>query len=247
MHDVERLTWIWLSRLLSEVDPDKTGWAIDAGLGRSEFYCEWTQNMGYKSIGIEPVPTDEAARACASSNVPLISAALGDKDGEAMLFNAPERDLRSLDGELWGGMHEMDLVPVVTLASLLEEYHIDKVTLLKMDIEGTEPEVINTLPDLDEKLQPSLICFEFGGAGPLWGKSGPWQSDHHQILLYAIRILNSIGYNWGVVIGSGDGLFAREFSGIPRFSDTDNWGNIIMAKDKPSGELIEELRCQLPF
>lgn len=231
MHDVERLTWACVSRAMQEIDPDRQGWAIDAGLGRGDYYCEWAHNLGYRSLGIEPEPTETAVHACEVSHIPLVKAALSDRDGTAMLYHAPTRDLRSLDGNLWGGMTASVEVEEVSLATLIYRHEMQRITLLKLDIEGTEPDVLLTLPDLPKDLLPSVLCFEWGGEGEMKFLAGPWHPVHLLRVHRAFDLLKTLGYGDGVLIGEGsDGLLVRPFAGQPRFSPTDNWGNAVLTR-----------------
>jgi len=243
MNDVERITWEIVSTLIQEYDPARDGWAIDAGLGNGDYYCEWTNNLGYKSMAVEPAPTDGAVNACEVSRIPLVSAALGGSEGVTVLYSAPERDLRSLRGDLWGGMEDAGAVEVVTLPMLLRQYGIEHVTLLKLDIEGAEPEVIETLIELDKEALPGVICFEFGGEGAAEYRRGPWSTAHQKRVREAFKTLRRLGYKWGVLVGSGDGLFVRGVNGIANFSPADNWGNAIMTRFVPTEETIGDIPC----
>lgn len=243
MHDVECTTWEIISALIQEADPARDGWVIDAGLGNDDYYCEWTHNMGYKSLAIEPDPTPGAVNACEVSRIPLVSAALGGSEGVAILYSAPERELRSLHGDVWGGMEDAGDVEVVTLPLLLRQYGVERVTLLKLDIEGAEPDVIRTLLELDKDALPSVICFEFGGEGTAECGRGPWSTAHQKRVSAAFKTLRRLGYKWGMLVGSGDGLFVREVNGKLNFSLSDNWGNAIMTRFVPSVETIGDIPC----
>lgn len=243
MHDVERVTWEIVSRLMHEIDPRRDGWAIDAGLGQGDYYCEWTHNLGYKSLAIEPVPTPTAIRACEVSRIPLVSAALGNCEGIAVLYSAPERDLRSLHGDVWGGMQDAGDVDVTTLPLLMRQYGVDRVTLLKLDIEGAEPDVIETLVELGCDELPDVICFEFGGEGIAEYQSGPWAPEQQKRVNAAFNTLRRLGYKWGVLVGCGDNLFVRHMNGKSNFSPSDNWGNAIMTRFTPSPEIVGGVSC----
>lgn len=245
MHDVERITWDIVNRMMQEVDPDRAGWAVDAGLGQGDYYCEWTHNMGYQSIAIEPAPTKDAMTACKASHIKLVSAALGAEDGSATLYSAPQRDLRSLHGDLWGGMDDAGQVLVLSLPTLLRQYGIDKVTLLKLDIEGAEPDVLSTLPELSDAQLPEIVCFEFGGEGIAGSQRGPWATEHQHKVGLVTQMLRKLGYKWGVLVGSGDSLFVRRMNGKSNFCPADNWGNAIMSRYTPSDDVTQEIHLCL--
>ena len=240
MHDVERLTWACVSRAMQAIDPDRWGWVIDAGLGRDDYYCEWATNLGYRSVAIEPDPTETAIRACETAQIPLIKAALSNQDGTATLYHAPTRDLRSLDGELWGGMAAANEVELVSLAYLTIRLEMMRITLLKLDIEGTEPEVLETLVDLPQHLLPDVLCFEWGGEGTMAEGRGPWRMSHLRQVRRCFESLSLLGYAQGLLIGSGEGLIMRQFTNQPAFLGGDNWGNAILTRAGIASAVLQE-------
>lgn len=231
MHQVEQLTWNLLRQIMLQTDPGHEGWAIDAGLGHFDYYCEWFKALGYPTVAIEAYPEPQAVAVCESAGIPLVHAALHSSVGKAQLFHAPERDLRSLEGEMWGGMSPMKEVETVTLQSIIDQYAIEKIAALKLDIEGSEPHALSVLPSLPLSALPNVISLEWGGEHPKSTERGLWNNTHQKIMKTTFRMLKKLGYKRGLLIGSGDSLILRPFRyGLPIFKDADNWGNAILTR-----------------
>jgi FkbM family methyltransferase len=241
-HIVEQYTWNCIRSLMLSLDPDRSGWAIDAGVGHFDFYCEWMKQLGYRTLAIDAVLFPEAIDACKRGGIPLIEAALSDRDGIATLFHAPERDLRSLE-TMWGGMEAAQAVNSITLQSLINKYQIEGVTVLKLDIEGGEPAVIGTLESLPAAHLPLIISFEWGGEWPVKTERGAWQPSQRQRVDASFNLLHALGYERGLLVGSGDGTFMRPIESGTKphyFEPDDNWGNAILTRgDVSTSALIE--------
>lgn len=243
MNEVEQGTWNCIRGLMLHLDPDRSGWAIDVGIGHFDFYFEWMHALSYPTLAIEPVLFPEAVDACQRAGVSLIEAALGSTHGTAMLYHAPDRDLRSLDGNLWGGMVPAQQVWTTTLPRVVDEYQINRITALKLDIEGAEPDVIATLPLLTNAQLPLIISFEWGGEHPASSEQGPWQPSQQKRVKASFQLLEKLGYRRGVLIGSGDGTILRtiDHGAMPWvFDPEDAWGNAVMTRGDVGIDTIVE-------
>lgn len=241
-HIVEQYTWNCIRALMLSLDPDRSGWAIDAGVGHFDFYFEWMSRLGYRTLAIEPALSPEAIHAAWSGGVPLIEAALSDRDGIATLYAAPDRDLRSLE-TMWGGMEAAQAVHCITLGALMTAHRVDRLTALKLDIEGGEPTVIATLPTLPAEQLPLVISFEWGGEWPAKTECGAWQPSQRQRVDASFEILYGLGYGRGLLIGAGDSTFIRpiEYGVMPHyFEPDDNWGNAVLTRSDVSIDALIE-------
>lgn len=244
MHTVERMTWDCIRQLMPILDPDRGGWAIDAGLGSFDFYCGWFHDLGYPTLAIEPAPGPEAVEVCKRSDIPLVRAALGKRDGKATLFHAPDRDLRSLKGSVWGGMQPSGKVEVVTLSTLVGRFQIERTTVLKLDIEGAEPDALFGLPLLGGRQLPLILSVEWGGEWPYHTRKGPWKRSHLERVRAMFRMLSELGYEHGIMVGSGAELIVRPIeSKRLRFKASDNWGNAILTRNVSPDELMRHAQC----
>jgi methyltransferase, FkbM family len=50
------------------------------------------------------------------------------------------------------------IVPVITIDKFVKEKNIEKLDLVKIDTEGTEPQVLKGMADVIERDRPILIC-----------------------------------------------------------------------------------------
>lgn len=252
MNFVESHTWTALRRLMTLYDPDRRGWAIDVGTGLGDYYFEWFHNFGYPTLAVDPIPTLEVRTLCQNLGVPLWEGALGADDGEALLTS--HGDIHSLYPALWGETHSERNVPVRTLPSLIEQWNITELTVLKLDIEGAEWAVIQTLQGLDPTLLPAYLSFEFGG---VWARRmgvGPWAKEGFEHLLGSLALLREYGYETGMVIASGDNDtltpfdFKRQNGYDDLFPLDINWGNIIAVLPfVPLADLRSHAEASLQF
>lgn len=230
MNFVEQHTWNHLSDHITRLDPDRQGLCVDVGLGDGDYYFEWFAGLGYDTIAIEPLPTEGALRAVEASRASLVQAALGDRVGEAKLFTA--RNIHSLYDGLWGEAENSHTVPMLTWQNVLETD--DRVTALKLDIEGAENMVIR---QLWSRPLPAVLSFEFGGVWQRNTGRGPWSMERVASLLHSLRTLHGLGYRHGVVIASGNTdsiLFItleRRMDIDALFSPDCGWGNIVVWRE----------------
>lgn len=118
---------------------------IDAGAHRCEFAEIIARNYGARVIALEPnkeLPVEHR-----HPDIALVRAALSDDDGEGMLFldENPEGSTIIRDGSK--NIADLEKVPVTfrSLRSLVSEFNMDQIELLKLDIEGAEFSVIQSI------------------------------------------------------------------------------------------------------
>jgi len=94
------------------------------------------------------------------NNITAINAAIGAFNGEAQLHLADRSSLASLHEEVDGstrlgeGFNAAETIRVETLASVMERFHLDEVNLLKLDCEGAEYDIIESLkPTMARKIK----------------------------------------------------------------------------------------------
>lgn len=227
MNFVEQNTWNIIRDSIAIADPDCKGWCIDAGVGESDYYFEWFAALGYKTLAIEPLPTDQARAAGDLAGVDIAEIALSDHKGVAALYTVGT--IHSLNGSLWGSAEQQHIVNTITLVDLIITNGIDSFTALKLDIEGAEGRVLRSLR---KPILPSVLSFEFGGVWQRYTKQGQWSDDHMTELLATLAWLYHLGYKGGTVISSGDSDRIQEVSfNQPSIDDLFtpdcNWGNIV--------------------
>lgn len=227
MNFVESTTWATLQTYLAAYDPDRTGWAIDVGIGDDDYYFEWLSRLGYQTVAVEPLPTEKALRALEESRVRLVEAALASIDGEATLYTA--RGIHSLHVGLWGAAEDRHAVRTMAWESLLEECGIDRIAVLKLDIEGGEYGVIR---QLRPEVLPAILSFEFGGVWDQHTERGPWSEARVGMLIATFAMLEVLGYRDAVMISSGaqDRIVPTTIAELRDGAWIDpecNWGNIV--------------------
>lgn len=229
MNFVEQHTWDAIRNMITKFDPDRKGWCIDVGIGDGDYYFEWFARLGYRTLAIEPLPTEQAATACKAAGVELIPVALSDYKSVAQLHTVGS--IHSLDAHLWGEPDNQHWVTVSTLAHEAYLHNADRLTALKLDIEGSEGRVLRSLR---KSLLPSVLSFEFGGVWQRHTRQGQWSDDHMSELLATLAWLWHLGYKGGRVISSGDSDRIRKVSFYQPsidnlFTPDCNWGNIVAA------------------
>ena len=121
------------------------------------------------------------------ANVKLNKVAVGDKDGESLLFDCGLEQ----SGHNSLIKHEKDVikdqykVPVITISSYCNQHNISKIDFMKIDVEGMEMAVFNGMRDMIGNRQIEMICFEISGE-----IVEDWE-DEKEIL----RILSDAGYS----------------------------------------------------
>ncbi|WP_042892859.1 FkbM family methyltransferase, partial [Anaplasma marginale] len=165
---VEDCSLALLSEILPNVDPDKHGVCIDVGVGTFAFYCELFANLGFRSIAIEPVPTKKLRRICQDNNITLIQSCLSDTNDIQTLYIGKfaglyNSNLNSLSPDWFGSSYKEKQVNVIDLPRLLKRIKPKKITCMKLDIEGSEVNVLKQFIELSEYLKPQIVMFEYGG------------------------------------------------------------------------------------
>src|SRR2546421_252028 len=150
---VEECCRTLLAEILPAVDESRSGLAIDLGVGTFCFYCEMFADIGFTSIAVEPMPTNELKYICARKNITLIPACVSEVNGTVDLFlgnfqGSENLNLNSMRADWWGATKDKREVKSMRLPNLLEMLNAERVTCLKLDVEGIEPVIIEQLPSL---------------------------------------------------------------------------------------------------
>ena len=183
--------WPVLSNLV-----DSKSVVLSFGLGEDiSFDLGVINRFGCRVIGFDPTPksVDWLAEQDLPEQFEFVNVGLAAQTG-VLTFNAPANpDFASYSTvHAASGGRNIEL-PVKDLETIVSETSIDKIDVLKMDIEGSENEVIEMLPD--SKIRPGQILVEF----------------HHRIhntdfagTREAIKTLEQIGYRLFYVSTQGD-------------------------------------------
>ncbi len=229
MNFVEQRTWESIKALIEAIDPQREGWAVDVGIGDGDYYFEWFANLGYKTVAVEPLPTEAARKAVNRAGVAFYEVALDVIGGQTTMYTAGS--IHSLYSGLWGSSVHEHTVDTATLDTILAG--IDRITALKLDIEGAEGMVLR---QLDRDKLPAVLSFEFGGVWSRVLATGSWSPERWQELQNNLLLLHKFGYTNAIVVSSGDRDRLQEVA-LP-VADVDtlfpldtNWGNIIVWRE----------------
>lgn len=189
--------------------------AIDIGAHIGYFswhFCHWVGPSG-QVLAFEPCPENYpllkhnlAARRC--SNVQIKTVALSDRDGTASLFVSPGNSNHSL---VEGFTQAEGILQVAcqTLDQILASYDGPPICLVKMDVEGWEPQVLRGMPQTLERYPEIRLIVELNPRALTAGGATP-----DALLLQ----LEQLGLACAVIDLQGDLV---DLSGFP-FDNTEN-------------------------
>jgi FkbM family methyltransferase len=128
-----------------------------------------------------------------ATNVSTFQAALSDHSGSARLYQSPAGLVAAhlaFHGDSDAAADEYEEVPVRTLDEVLNSEGIDKVDMLKLDVEGVEELALRGARSLFSRSKPLVIC-------EMWVKEsgqrvGPW------------RFLSDLGYRFYEIDPDGE-------------------------------------------
>lgn len=166
--DIEKVDSVLFQIASEQVRRGDVVWDIGANVGLFSFAAVALAGPEGRVLAVEP-DTDLARllrRSCrlkenVKLNVDVLAAAVSDMPGIARL-NIAERGRAAnyLDG-VWastqtGGVREVQLVPTVTLDSLLD--HFSAPRFVKIDVEGAEHLVLRGAKRLLAEVRPIILC-----------------------------------------------------------------------------------------
>lgn len=203
--EVESCCQALLKRILPEVDPQKSGYCVDVGVGTFAFYCELFAQLGFTTIAVEPSPVKKLKKLCDRRSIQLVEACLSDKNGTQTLYmgnfaSMDNENFNSLEAEWFGSSPKTKEVKALDLQTFLDEAAIENLTCLKLDIEGWEPVVMKQFADLEPTRLPKITMFEYGGGGPRDQGGKGWSESFLAGTLTCLETLKSCGYGFSIII-----------------------------------------------
>ena len=117
---------------------------VDLGVNHGAFALPLARVFGCRVYGVEPV-AELAAQLPREPRVEIDVAAIAGSDGTATIFDNAERCATAVTtlAESGAGTRE---VPALTLVTFFDRHEIDRVDLLKVDIEGAEIDALLAAP-----------------------------------------------------------------------------------------------------
>ena len=232
-----------LSYVLPLVDEKREGICIDVGVGTFAFYCEMFSMLGFKTIAVEPLPVEGVRVLCQYDSITLIEACLSDVNGTQTIHLGNvaaglDSNYASIEPDWFGVATETREVQSLTLSKLLLNINAQKITCLKLDIEGAESTVLTQLGELPKAWLPSVVMFEYGGGGSREKGQYGWSPKYVSATMECIRALKECGYNCSIMIDNALDTEARVFELQSSTLEPDSifypnggYGNIIAFSD----------------
>jgi len=158
----------WMVELLKVVLPIKKGLFIDVGanLGQTLLKLKCVDPT-IRYIGFEPNPNcnfylQKLISANEFSNVKLIPVGISTKDelGKLVFYSDSQTDsCASIIDEFRPGekVFRTEYVPIFKIDSLIEKIELDGLSVLKIDVEGAELEVLKSFKEVISKEQPVIL------------------------------------------------------------------------------------------
>jgi FkbM family methyltransferase len=232
-----------LSYALPLVDEKREGICIDVGVGTFAFYCEMFSMLGFKTIAVEPLPVEGVRVLCQYDSITLIEACLSDVNGTKTIHLGNvaaglDSNYASIEPDWFGVSTETREVQSLTLSKLLLNLNAQKVTCLKLDIEGAESTVITKFRELPKAWLPSVVIFEYGGGDYREKGQYGWSPKYLNATMECIRSLKECGYSFSIMIDNALDTEARIFDLQSSNLEPDSifypnggYGNIIAFRD----------------
>ena len=202
---VEACSQALLTEILPHIDPANDGVCIDVGVGTFAFYCELFANLGFPTIAIEPLPTKKLRKLCQNRNITLLEACLSDANSIQTLYIGTfaglyNLNLNSLSPDWFGSSRKQQQVSVIDLPTLISRIPAEKITCMKLDIEGSEVNVLKQFERLPEYLRPQIVMFEYGGGARKSKAKKGWSPKFLKSTMSCINYLKKSGYGLSIMI-----------------------------------------------
>lgn len=141
------------------------GTVFDVGGGGGAI-STWFSRWADRVIVFEPSPTNRESirihhRIRSVENAEVVASAVGDACGEATLYLKKGSGHHALDEVGASPTVDRITVPITTLDAFAEAHGVDRVRLLKIDVEGYEPEVLRGADRLLRERRVELVLFEY--------------------------------------------------------------------------------------
>lgn len=205
------------------------GLMIDVGVHYGES-CIPFLNDGWKVVGFEPDKNNRAVIAneiIDQTNLTLFDFALSNEKGEMNFYTSEESTGISSLLNFHESHSIANTVKVETLKNIIEEYKIDKVKLLKIDVEGYDYFVLKGF-DFEKHHNPEFIICEFEDL-----KTTKLNYKVNEMIEY----LQNFGYHvlvceWEPIIKYGGNHRFNKAKLYPCEINPKAWGNLIAFKDE---------------
>src|SRR5713226_4673638 len=147
-----------------EAEENLTGVCIDVGASFGWFTVRWARQLGARGrvLELEPDPRHYPSllrniKLNQLNNVVALQSAAGDHEGSLTLF-APAFGMTTFDSSaIVDGGGPKTVVPMRTIDSLCDELELTDIRLVKIDVEGFEPNVLRGMERMMEREHPTVV------------------------------------------------------------------------------------------
>lgn len=232
-----------LAHILPIIDKEREGICLDVGVGTFNFYCELFARLGFRTTAVEPLPVKALRRICRRHSITLIEGCLSDVDGVQTLYigtfqGAENINVSSLVPNWWGAGTKTVDVLAMTLARLLSTIRAQRVTCLKLDIEGMEFATVRQLLGLPRSLLPRVVVLEYGGGDSKESGRAGWSPQFFDATVQCLAVLKNRGYSFSIFIDSSPKTVERTLDLASSNLESDEifpnsaiYGNIVSLRD----------------
>jgi len=139
---------------------------IDVGANVGQYAMLLTKHVPGPIYSLEPLQSSfDALVANAHTSVHPLRYAVSDTDGEVQIFSRKEKwEGATLHHDLAGESAVAEVVPAITIDTLVKKHNLNNVDFVKIDTEGHELEVLKGMQGLLRTASPKYLQIEFGGA-----------------------------------------------------------------------------------
>ncbi|MES2377385.1 MAG: FkbM family methyltransferase [Bacteroidota bacterium] len=234
----EQLSMHLIKLVADEIDINRTGFAIEIGVGTSNFYALVYKGLGFNTIAVDPVPYAPFVDLALQHQIVFDESCIYLENGEQTIYISSQSDLSSLHNNWWGVTQNISKkVASQNLTTFIEKHGIEKITFFKVDTEGSEYEILQQFTSLSPQLLPGVIEFEFGGGGLKNEHKGGWEPGFYKKTLTTLELLKKLGYKEAIIFDSIElkpVLFS--FESTANFDDlfkpNFEYGNLIAFKEE---------------
>ncbi len=228
-----------LKETLPDIDPNREGVCLDIGVGNFAFYCDLFSKLKFSSIAVEPFPNAKLRRICKHRSIQLLECCLSNQNGTQTLYlgqfaRLVNNNFNSLESEWFASSKKQKIVSTITLLELLKITLTNKVTCLKLDIEGWEMTVIQQLKNVFPSQIPQVLMFEYGGGCYRYDGKKSWSPKFLNRTMKCLETLQQCGYRFTIVIDYAANAIPKTFDLKYQTLDADQifmnnaiYGNII--------------------
>lgn len=196
---VEECCSALLNYILPQVDKNRSGITIEIGVGTFHFYCSLFRKLGFEVIAVEPIPNKNLHTICRKQNIKLIESCVTKIDGTVNIYmgtwqGEENTNLCSTRSDWWGTTSEAKQVDSISLSTLLKSTQKHEITCIKVDVEGTEINIIEQFLDIEQVSLPLVLMFEYGGGTTKNTLKGGWSPEIYSGTLKCLEVLKSLKY-----------------------------------------------------